>query len=309
MNQKKHFRFSSRFSSIRPWLINFIKYVERQPPWFFIVIGLLLILIISVIDYLTGVDISLSIFYLVPIVFVTWFVNKCAGYFYSFLSTTLWFISDNIAKVYLHFLVSYWNAGVRLVIFMIITWLLAALKEAYEREKQLARTDALTEIWNRRFFLELLQAETLRARRYKHPLTLAYIDVDNFKMVNDHLGHSSGDKLLYIIAETIQNHVRATDIIARIGGDEFVLLLPETGYEGAQAIVQRVRQKLLALEAVQTQFSFVGFSIGIVTFIHLPNSIETILEQADNLMYAIKKSGKNRLEHQLFTQPFLANDD
>lgn len=144
-----------------------------------------------------------------------------------------------------------------------------------------------------------MQAETHRAQRYKHPLTLAYIDVDNFKTVNDRLGHTSGDKLLYIIAKTIQQQMRATDVIARMGGDEFVLLLPETGYEAAQVMIQRVRQQLL--KAVHTQAFFVGFSIGAVTFVHLPNSIETILEQADNLMYAVKKSGKNRLEHQLFT--------
>lgn len=107
-----------------------------------------MIFAIGAIDYFTGADFSLSIFYLGPIIFVTWFINKYTGYSYSFFSIVFWFISDNIARKYPHFLIPYWNAGVRLGFFITITYLLSALKEAYEREKQLARTDTLTKVWN-----------------------------------------------------------------------------------------------------------------------------------------------------------------
>lgn len=104
--------------------------------------------------------------------------------------------------------------------------LLSELKKAYEREKILAHTDGLTKVYNRRYFLDILSLEAKRSIRYNHYLTLAYFDVDNFKPINDNLGHTQGDKLLCLIATTVKKNIRQTDIVARLGGDEFALLLP-----------------------------------------------------------------------------------
>lgn len=128
--------------------------------------------------------------------------------------------------------------------------------------------------------------------------TLAYFDVDNFKQINDHFGHNTGDKLLIIIAQTIKKQIRETDTVARLGGDEFALILPETNYQAGQSILPRLQQKLnLAIAAYSPPISL---SIGAVTFLSLPNSIDRLIDEADRLMYQVKKNGKNRLEHQLF---------
>ncbi|WP_051036080.1 GGDEF domain-containing protein [Stanieria cyanosphaera] len=142
------------------------------------------------------------------------------------MSTISWFIADLHANVYDYFWLPYWNASVRLGFFLITASLLAALKQAYEEQQKLARTDFLTELINRNFFLELLQLESLRSLRYQRPFTLAYLDIDDFKLINDRYGHHHGDKLLKIITQTIKKEIRATDIFARLVGDEFALLLP-----------------------------------------------------------------------------------
>lgn len=148
-------------------------------------------------------------------------------------------------------------------------------------------------------FLELLSWEVERFRRHQRPLTLAYLDVDNFKTVNDSYGHSVGDQLLRSLSHTLKTNIRSVDIVARLGGDEFALLLPETDYRSAQVVVTRLQDKLLAAMAVK---SFpVGFSIGVVTFLSLPESIDEMIELVDHLMYDVKNSGKNRLKHEVFS--------
>jgi diguanylate cyclase (GGDEF)-like protein len=280
--------------------VELIRYWEKQPKLLLIGVGILLVLLIGIIDYLTGIYISLAIFYLIPIIFITWLVSRWSGLFISLLSTVVWFIADTALENSPYALIPYWNAAVRFSFFVIIAYLLSALKIAYEREKRLARTDMLTGAINRYYFMELLQAEINRNRRYGHPLTVAYIDVDNFKMVNDSFGHSTGDKLLHLIANTIKRQIRTTDVIARLGGDEFALLLLESSYESARIVLHRVHKQLM--QTTQTQSWAVSFSIGAVTFIRVPDSVDvnTVVEQADELMYAVKHSGKNRLEHKLF---------
>lgn len=283
-------------------IVELIRYWEKQPKSLVIGVGFLLVLIIGIIDYLTGRYISVSIFYLIPIIFTTWFVNRWVGFFISLVSTVVWFIADTALNNYPYALIPYWNAAVRFSFFIIIGYLLSALKIAYEREKKLARTDVLTGVVNRHYFLELLQAEINRNRRYGQPLTVAYIDVDNFKMVNDKFGHSTGDKLLQFIANTIKRQIRTTDVIARLGGDEFALLLLESSYESAWVVLQRVHKQLR--ETMQTHSWSVSFSIGAVTFIRMPDlaDVRTVVHQADELMYFANQSGKNKLEHRLFNE-------
>ncbi len=135
-------------------------------------------------DYYLTIDISLSIFYLIPIILTTWYLEKTYGLVLVLLSTVIWFIGDSHSKQYSYGWLPYWNAGVRLGFFWSINYLLSSLKLAYEKEKYFARNDELTGAVNRRFFLELLALELQRCERYDRAFTLAYIDVDNFKLVN-----------------------------------------------------------------------------------------------------------------------------
>jgi diguanylate cyclase (GGDEF)-like protein len=262
-----------------------------------LIIGILSILSIGLIDYIVIIDIAFSICYLIPIFIVTRNIDRRSGILLSSLSAIVWGIAEHKAKVSLAKFILLWNTGVRLTVFLTIVNLLSSLKESYEREQKLARIDGLTKIYNRRYFFELFKKECKRSIPYRHCLTLVYFDVDNFKAVNDRLGHDSGDKLLSSIARTVSENIREIDIFARLGGDEFTLLLPETNYEQAQLVLRRLHQQLIQ---ATTEKSFqVGFSIGAVTFLEFPESVETMLQQVDFLMYQVKNSGKNKIEHQL----------
>ncbi|GAB4540371.1 MAG: hypothetical protein Tsb0014_31550 [Pleurocapsa sp.] len=263
----------------------------------YVILSFLSIVLIGIVDYFITVDISFSICYLIPISFVTKYTNKQIGIFLSISSAFSWYIAEVAAKSHLNFLILFWNTLVCLSVFIIIVYLLDTLKYAYEREKTLARIDGLTQIYNRRYFIDTLTIESKRAIRYQRYLTLAYFDVDNFKAINDHFGHGRGDKLLVLIANTVKNTIRETDTIARLGGDEFAILLPEIDYQAAKLVLTRVYQQLTL--AVKQQELEVGFSIGAVTFTDLPDSVEQMLERVDKLMYQVKLEGKNQLNHQV----------
>ncbi len=278
--------------------LRLFEYLEQQPQLIKIALSVILVLVIGIIDCLVKINLSLSIFYLVPITLATWFVGSGWGQAISVLSTIVWFASDFVVIRYPHIMIFFWDTAVKLGFFLVINHLLSALKSSYEREKQLARTDGLTGIVNRRFFLELLQAEMSRSVRYNYPLTLAYIDLDNFKTINDEFGHSTGDELLCLITKIINRNIRASDTIARLGGDEFALLLPQTSFEQAQNALPRVWQELTGI--IKNQGWEIGFSIGAVTFVTIPGRVDTLIDYADKLMYTIKKNGKNRLEYAVF---------
>jgi diguanylate cyclase (GGDEF)-like protein len=188
--------------------------------------------------------------------------------------------------------------SVRLGTFLVITFLLSTLKHTLEHEKELARTDSLTGIANRRYLIELASAEINRAGRYKHPFTVVHIDLDNFKAVNDRFGHSAGDALLRLVGSTIRNNIRATDIVARFGGDEFVILLPETGPEPARVITDKIQK--ISLDLMQKNQWPVTLSLGVVTFIQPPSTVDEMLKISDGLMYAAKNNGKNAIRYELF---------
>ena len=155
--------------------------------------------------------------------------------------------------------------------------------------------DPLTGLANRAAFYEQAAAELVRCRRYGHAFTIAYIDCDNFKAINDRLGHRTGDALLCAVAIVLQRSVRTSDIVARLGGDEFIIGFVETGSQAALTTVQRMRERLSAM--MQRQHWPVTFSIGVATFTSPPASVDMLIDCADQLMYAAKQSGKNAVRH------------
>ena len=135
-----------------------------------------------------------------------------------------------------------------------------------------------------------------RAQRTQRPITFCYIDLDNFKSVNDTHGHETGDELLRHVVGALSAHVRPTDLLARVGGDEFAILLPETDYDQAHAVLKRLVAELRA-EMNSNNWPVTG-SIGAITYTSVPGSVDAMVRRADDLMYDAKKHGKNRLIHQ-----------
>ncbi len=276
-----------------------IDYLYRQPRSHVTALGTLCVVFVGLLDHLTGPELFFSVFYFIPIFFVNWFAGKWEGIVMSVASATIWLIADfTSGHTYSHSAIPIWNAGVRLTTFLLVATLLSSLKSGLERERELARKDPLTGVANGRYFSELAEREIRRAQRYHRPFTVVYLDLDNFKKVNDRFGHSTGDTLLLLVADTLQNNVRATDIVARLGGDEFVILLSETGPEQAKTITRKIQK--LNLDAFKKNEWPVTFSMGVVTFLEPPPSVDATLKLPDDLMYAVKKSGKNAIRYEVF---------
>ncbi|NKE69952.1 diguanylate cyclase [Candidatus Manganitrophus noduliformans] len=275
-----------------------ILFLEKRSTSFLLTLGFLLVVLFGFLDHLTGPEVAFSIFYLIPISMIAWFLGRWKGALFSIASAITWLIADTSAgHLYSHPLIPYWNMLARLGFFLIVSHILGVLKTALEYEKELSRTDPLTQAANRRSFHEKLEHEVNRARRYRRPLTVGFMDLDHFKEVNDRFGHDVGDLVLQKVAEATRKHLRATDQVARMGGDEFAILLPETTPASAQGVIEKIRRELLKL--MQENNWPVTFSIGVITFLLLPDKVEEIIKRADRLMYSVKKSGKNAVKYEV----------
>ena len=277
----------------------FILYLEKKSASFLLTLGLLLVAILGFLDYFTGPEIAFSLFYLIPISMMAWLLGRWKGDLVSVVSAISWLIADlSAGHPYSQPLIPYWNMLARLGVFLIVSHLLGELRVALEHEKALSRTDPLTRTANRRSFYETLEHEVSRARRYDHPLTLGFMDLDHFKEVNDRFGHDVGDLVLRKVADATQKHLRATDRVARMGGDEFAILLPEITPESARMVFEKIQKELL--ELMRENNWPVTFSIGVITSFLPPEKVDEILKRADRLMYSVKNSGKNAVKHEVF---------
>lgn len=264
-------------------------------------LAMVLLALVASIDHLTGNAISISFFYLLPIVLMAWYGSIVAAYLLCFLSALIWGAIDYHSGNGTHYwLVDAWNSGTRLGFFALTTYLLSHLKHLLVRLEALATTDNLTGLLNERAFHESALRLFDLATRHQRPLALGFIDLDNFKLINDQYGHAAGDQALKQIAQTMQTCVRSSDIVARLGGDEFAILLMETTHSNAEAVFIRLYE---ALRLSCPQYAdFLGFSIGVAAFSQAPATVEEALEIADQIMYRVKKTGKNRV---LFEMQFI----
>ncbi len=258
-----------------------------------------LVAAIGGIDFFTGVHVSVGIFYLVPVSLTSWCMGKRGGFAFSLLSMIAWFLAEAAARPHgFSEPAVYWNAVVRLGYFLSVMYLVAAVAGMLERERRMARIDPLTGARNSRAFFEALEVEADRARRNRHALTLVYIDLDNFKAVNDTYGHNRGSLLLRTVTETVIANLRPWDIVARLGGDEFAILMPETDASQAVSVVSRIQERLS--EVMRRENLSVTASLGVASFLSPPDSSEEMVRRADELMYAAKRQGKNRWESREF---------
>ncbi|MDA8387904.1 MAG: GGDEF domain-containing protein [Nitrospiraceae bacterium] len=163
-----------------------------------------------------------------------------------------------------------------------------------EELQRLSRSDDLTGLLNKRALMERLGYEQERARRYKTPLCLIICDLDNFKQVNDTLGHEAGDRVLRIVARTLAGTLRKSDIIGRQGGDEFMLVLPQTPLEGAVEFAERLRRNVEDIDYPADITTRPTLSLGIAAYPDAPGAND-ILRRADTALYDAKKAGKNRV--------------
>jgi diguanylate cyclase (GGDEF)-like protein len=290
------------------WLRVITNHVEQLSAASQYVIAAVLMIVVGLLDAALDPNLSFSIFYAAPVALLAWHRSWRSARLAIYGATAIWLIADFVSgPVYAHEAFRFWNAVVRFTFFFIVGYTVSRLRRAIEEEQRLARTDVLTGSANSRYFLEIAAAEVARQQRYEHPLSLAFLDCDNFKLVNDQHGHAAGDDLLRRIANAIQGCLREVDTVARLGGDEFAILLPESDAHAAESACTKVREALMLAVAEYD----VTFSIGVVTYLTAPATVEVFIHSADEAMYESKKTGKNSTRHRVIAQTLSegTNDD
>jgi diguanylate cyclase (GGDEF)-like protein len=258
--------------------VRILPYLEKRGKRFWGAVGFVLVVLLGIVDYWTGVELSITLFYLIPIFLVAWYADENLALAISAVSAITWFFTDFAnGLLYSNIMIYVWNTLIRLGFFIISSRLLSELRKALRTNQKSARVDYVTGATSIRYFYELAQGEIIRQQRYKHPLTLVYIDLDNFKTINDQLGHTIGDKVLRAVTVSIQRQIRPSDILARLGGDEFALLLPETGEDEIKQVVDRIHISLVN-EMLRNRW----------------------VKLADNLMYSVKTTTKNGVCYNVF---------
>jgi diguanylate cyclase (GGDEF)-like protein len=274
--------------------------IERFPNAVPVLIGVILSSGIAVIDRLTGPDVSFSLLYVLAVMTATWLGTRRHGMLVAGLaaSQSLYAASRTAP---LHG-ADAWNALTQLATLVLIAVLLAALRDTLERQRVHATQDSLTGALNRRAFQLLAERERLRAGREGTPLSVAYFDIDDFKDINDIEGHAAGDAVLGRFADSVMEVVRGTDVFARIGGDEFVLMLPATDARQSMLVVDRVRD--LLRDVSRDHSSALTASVGLATYRFPPSTVEAMVVGADRLMYEAKERGGDTVVGMVYIGPW-----
>jgi len=259
-------------------------------------IGILAIVLCALVvglDVATGGELSVSVFYLAPISLAAWYIGMQAGFLFGLVAAGLWLTAElTSGHLYAHALIPWWDAGVWLAIFTLHARLLAGIRAQLRRERDGAAIDPLTGALNGRSFCAATGRMMSLALRAHEPTTVVYIDVDNFKAINEERGHTVGDRVLERVGATILAGMRVTDLVGRLAGDEFAILLPATGVDGLDTVLPKLRE---ALEADARAHNWpIGFSIGAAVFPAPPHAVDTAISAADKLMEQAKAAGKNR---------------
>ncbi len=270
-------------------IVTWLKQQKRTP---ILAAIILLVLVLGWIDYLTGIEIAFSVFYFLPVAGASYFVDRRSGLAIAVASTLTWFIADQLGgHSYSSNWVALWNTATRLVSFVVLAMVIAALRSGYDYQEELAHSDPLTGVRNRRRFLDLVEVEIRRGRRFGRPFTVAHFDLDGFKSVNDSLGHGEGDAVLRAVADAVRSNLRETDVVARLGGDEFAIVLTETGSDQARGTIEKLQRSLT--EEMRKHRWPVTFSLGVLTCLQPPANADELMRRVDALTYSAKTEGKN----------------
>ncbi len=274
------------------------------------IVLLINVISIGIADYVTGTELAFSLFYLFPIGISAWYIGRKTGIFISVVSAFSWYLADVLARTepYSHPLLPTWNTGVRLITFLAIILLLTVIRTILDREYLHARIDYLTKAANARSFYEAAEVQISLLRRYQRFFSILYLDIDNLKQLNDTYGHSTGDKALQATVLTLKRALRPSDVVARLGGDEFAVLLSEADTHAAEVVSTRIQSALRQNPGKQYR---VTYSIGALTCVSVPKSVDELVERADNLMYEAKRDGKDAVRSAAFkdaAQPALPAD-
>ena len=260
-----------------------------------IVIAAVIVLADRRLDRALGIDLGLSLLVALPVYWAARTADSRFGKLVVVGAILLAFLSDFFAPVKMQ---PSWFPGLTAsfhLAFLVVVVALAVIHRLLLSEREMVNTDFLTGIANGRGFHEGLVREIERSRRNHKPMTLAYLDCDGFKTVNDSLGHAAGNEVLAQTAMILKQNIRAGDLVGRLGGDEFAVLLVDMPAERSAEVVTRLRSQLR--QTLKLNAKPVTFSIGAVTFADPPAGPNEAIRTADALMYQAKRAGKDRVVH------------
>ena len=274
-------------AKLEPLIIEYFRYLGKKGKKYNLIVGLICSIVVGVSDVIAPDDYIFSFLYLLPISFTTWFAGKSAGLFISVLCTVFWSVGHSKVGIY----ASIWNTFSSLGLFCVVSVMLARIRQMWETEITRSRTDPLTGVMNMRAFSEIVEYEISSLQRQSSPFSVAYLDIDNFKEVNDRYGHKKGDELLKAVVACLVENLRQSDLVARMGGDEFTIFFPATNQDAAKFVIQRVKEHLMILSDDNNWPT--TFSMGVLTCTNGNCSLDEIVSNADTLMYEVKSAGKN----------------
>ncbi|MBX3728489.1 MAG: GGDEF domain-containing protein [Candidatus Sumerlaeia bacterium] len=273
--------------------------VESLPQRRVVLSAVLMMVFAATFDWLTGHQTRVLPFYFVPLVLMSWRVTLEQSLLAAGGCTLLWLAAHAFSQGYtIHEVVWAWNTLVVFASLAFVALTTGIVRLLADDLRTMALHDGLTGIYNRRAFRSVLETEVARAHRHGHTLTLLYLDIDDFKRVNDQHGHEMGDEALRTMGRILLGRLRTSDSPARLGGDEFAILLPETDEASARKVAGVLTE---ALRAEQTRLGFpISCSLGAATFAPAPERAEEVLHHADELMYEVKRGGKGAISSRTF---------
>jgi diguanylate cyclase (GGDEF)-like protein len=268
--------------------------MRRLPDAVQLALGLGLIAALTAFKLTLGESVSVIDFLFIPVVGVGWFASRrWCGYAVAAVAAVDTMVLGVVAAPYASPGVAIAAGTARFGLYLMILLLLGMMRRERATHQHAAATDLQTGAANARAFRAAAHDEVARAREHGYEISLAYFDLDDFKTINDRLGHAEGDHVLFEVSHVMRSVVRGRDTVGRIGGDEFAILMPETGADAARVAVDRVRGHLARLRT--SDGSPIGCSIGLVTFRRPPASLKELIDAGDDYMYEAKHQGKDRV--------------
>ena len=254
----------------------------------------LMLCCISAADYVTGIELMMSPMYAFPCLLMDWRIGRLQALLYAIAASLVqWLVGTYGGRSYSHPSYIYWDVVLNVVFYGALIWVVAKLRLALEMERLLSRVDFLTRLANRASLYDALKLEIQRSRRYGHSLTLVSIDCDNFAGFNERKGHSTGDLLLQAVADALSHQFRSTDLITRYGGDEFMIVLPETGAQHMDILLAKLRQHLDNLMLLRSWP--MSFNLACSIFTYPPEDLSRLMEMHGESVRQGKQQGYNQL--------------
>lgn len=257
-------------------------------------LALVAVFLLALLDVASGPGVGFAVFYALAVTGATFHAGWVSGAIVAISASGAGFLAR---LLYLSGEVSVaaalWNLGNEMAVFIALVLITHHGRTLLDRLAAQSRLDLLTGALNTRGIIEAYDVERARAIRHAVPLSVAFIDLDDMKRVNDELGHGEGDEMLRTLAASVMSSIRETDIFGRVGGDEFALVLPDTDEHEALRAIQRLRR--VVNRRSRPEGPYISVSVGVVTFRRTPPSADDALKAADSLMYMAKRAGGNRV--------------